>query len=109
MRMKTKEDYIAKHKELWNWLSENPDKTKEDWPGWKINEHMDNNCFLCGYVDMVVGGGCFDCPISWGRTEMCTDDYPKLSYYLLYEGALKLKDKATYAKIIANLPEKTER
>ena len=25
------------HKKLWNWLAENPDKEKSDWPEWSIS------------------------------------------------------------------------
>ena len=42
---------IMGHMELWNWLSENPEKGKSDWPGWNYNggkyRWVDNDCFMC--------------------------------------------------------------
>lgn len=106
--MKTKEYYIKKHREMWNWLAENPDKEKASWPGWESNWYAENNCFLCGYVCKLENTSCKNCPLEWGITEECCDTLPVSSYYILYEGALSLKIKAEYAKIIANLPEKKE-
>lgn len=103
---KLRKDYIAKHREIWNWLSENPDKEKMHWPGWSIYESVPNNCFLCGYADATAEMSCHNCPIDWRRTEHCMDREPVLSYYLLYDEATTLKDKTKYAEIIASLPEK---
>lgn len=47
---------IKKHREMWNWLADNPDKHKEDWPGWEERSNdlfsaiEKNHCFLCGYI-----------------------------------------------------------
>lgn len=35
------------HKKLWLWLARNPGKTKSQWPGWKPDECVTNNCFAC--------------------------------------------------------------
>ena len=56
------------HKALWNWLAENPDKEKEDWPGFNELRYVpDNECFACQYV--WDGGGyirCHEyCPLIW--------------------------------------------
>ena len=41
------------HKELWQYLIDNPNKDKKDWPRWKSNggdiEKIDDNCFACEY------------------------------------------------------------
>lgn len=38
------------HKELWDWLSKNPDQYKDNWEGWKHNggqyEVSENFCFM---------------------------------------------------------------
>lgn len=104
--MELRKDYIAKHREMWNWLAENPDKEKMHWPGWKNNKRVSNNCFLCGYSDATGHRDVCNCPLDWLRTKFCMERDPKLSYYLLYDEATTLKDRAKYAKIIANLPEK---
>lgn len=42
---------LTKHRELWDWLSKNPDMDKRDWPGWKKYAIRDawtlNYCFAC--------------------------------------------------------------
>ena len=106
MVIKTKEYYIKKHREMWNWLAENPDKGKAQWPGWESNERAKNNCFLCAYIYKIEDDSCKNCPLDWGITEECLDNLPVSSYYILYEKALLPEDKVEYAKIIANLPEK---
>ena len=59
------------HKKLWNWLAENPDKNKTDWPEWKHNggevEKVLSNCFACDYVDKKELS-CDDCPLDWPIT-----------------------------------------
>lgn len=41
------------HKELWDWLARNPDKEKDDWPGWIGNGgeyyYVVAECFACEY------------------------------------------------------------
>lgn len=36
------------HKRLWNWLAENPEKSKSNWPEWK-RLHSDQGCFACDF------------------------------------------------------------
>jgi len=54
------------HKELWQWLADNPEKYKKDWPGWSNHAGAwnDPQCFACyGYT-------CDTCPCHWGsRTD----------------------------------------
>ena len=105
---------IDNHREMWNWLADNPDKVKSDWPGWeKHNDDIfqkkeENYCFLCGYISYSTYGDCYSCPIDWGITDMCEDVYPETSYYTSYCDAITHKAKTKYARIIANLPEKDD-
>ena len=57
------------HKALWNWLAENPDKNKEDWPEWEENggerPRILCGCFAC---ESVARKGCDSgsrCPLEW--------------------------------------------
>jgi hypothetical protein len=106
--MKTKEYYIKKHREMWNWLAENPNKKKEHWPGWELIGYIENNCFLCGYIFQSGDGLCKNCPLDWVITETCMGRGSEMSYYRSYELATILRQRSGYAKIIANLPEKKE-
>lgn len=42
------------HKEMWTWLAENPEKEKDDWPGWESNggeyPFAAFWCFACQYA-----------------------------------------------------------
>jgi hypothetical protein len=64
------------HRELWQWLADNPDKGKTDWPGWKrrsedpeIDEAYRHAscCFscLCAGFEKILRT-CRKCPCDWG-------------------------------------------
>lgn len=48
-----KSEYQKLHRELWQWLADNPDKEKINWPRWEGNgdnvEIVMTRCFPCGY------------------------------------------------------------
>jgi hypothetical protein len=96
------------HKELWNWLSLNPDKEKEDWPGWDYLSEPEeySHCFACQYADCIPEApACANCPLIWPSTDSshtsCTD-----SIYLEWKECIDLEQKSILAKQIANLPVK---
>ncbi|MDD3039782.1 hypothetical protein [Bacteroides sp.] len=82
---------LTKHRELWNWLADNPGQFKEDWPGWYDIEdydpeiYPDNNCFACQYSKehrLATGKYAYDfnpevceetCPLLWGTFRTCCD------------------------------------
>ena len=109
---------IKNHRIMWNWLADNPDKGKQDWPGWKMDYSdlfsvgAENFCFLCGYISNTPEEECFNCPLDWGVTKTCinTDTEP-VSYFGLYCIIMPehKKERSKYARIIANLPEKDDR
>ena len=92
------------HKELWNYLAENPTKWKEDWPGWKINggeySKVDSHCFAC---EFTICGTCYDCPLIWPSG--CCTNYSGL-YKKWVEEDINLKERTSLALQIANLPVK---
>lgn len=61
------------HRDLWLWLSENPERWKEDWPGWKSYRNIPYQlCFACQYTVDVIQHyslqrkiGCDLCPLEW--------------------------------------------
>lgn len=83
---KLKIDYKGCHEGLWNWLADNPKKSKNDWPGLKTIKsllekevlHPLNNpihfeghhCFACQMVGINEHGNliCRDCPVDFGDT-----------------------------------------
>lgn len=95
------------HKALWIWLSENPKKSKKDWPGWKINggkySRIANYCFACEFT--VVGGTCYDCPLIWPNRN-CVGSKDSASLFVEWESTDNLEERASLALQIANLPVK---
>ena len=53
------------HKEMWIWLSENPNAPKVRWPGWSRNggKYDDQlmDCFACDSCYF----SCHNCPLVW--------------------------------------------
>lgn len=127
---------IDDHKRLWNWLAENPDKNKWDWPGW------DNTNFEDGveeedykkYHDQTFKGdlikaNCFACESSIGIVETFdedSDDYIEIficplqircnklirqclnGLYIKWDDTKDLTQRSAIALQIANLPEVAE-
>ena len=67
------------HKDLWDWIANNPDLTYWEWPGWEQNggeykDLIDDN-FACDYAYTVSTNGkfidCRDCPLTqWSDLSM---------------------------------------
>lgn len=60
------------HKALYNWLAENPDKSKKDWPGFetlmdKFNLVIPARCFACA---TTLHPECLGCPINLSKEVM---------------------------------------
>ena len=107
------------HKELWNWLADNPDKKKNEWPGWISNNGLykcpENFCFACGYAlsDDYMEEDCEfkTCPLIWHNNENVHDDGNcwfncecNGGEYGSWEDAETAELKSWYARQIANLP-----
>ena len=65
-----------KHYELWDWLSKNPDKYKNDWFELDKNRgiRVRHNCFACQF-DLEAAGNktCVRCPIGSGKAAIEED------------------------------------
>lgn len=59
-----------KHYELWDWLSKNPDKEKEDWFALDKNKGIKvaNDCFACQFDDEITDCCCRACPLICDET-----------------------------------------
>lgn len=61
----TQERAIRWHRELWDWLSHNPGKIKQDWPGFKkFKFKVDADCFCCEFNN-YYSEDCEACPLDW--------------------------------------------
>lgn len=115
MQTHTKEWYIRKHRQLWNWLAENPSSWKEDWPEWEFNggnvATINHDCFACKWGK---GGGthhCSHCLFTWGPREddtceeIVAEGEFSDGYYAEWEDARNdLSERTRLAEIIRDLP-----
>jgi len=91
------------HVALWDWLSNNPDKQKCHWPGWKSNDGdhdcVIEDCFACDY-DPICPTGYFTedgCPLIWPQKSSCWNGSTLYHRYL--EAKLILTKKKIAAQI----------
>ena len=66
------------HYELWDWLSKNPDKSKEDWFTLENNyfKSAHVNCFACEFTLLTTGSEsskCNYCPLCENSSDDCLD------------------------------------
>ena len=110
----TREEAIRKHRELWNWIADETERqqdfvSKEEY----YYEHPEvtqplNLCFCCQYVDERSDYNASDClalcPIKWksGHCENFGTEYRE------WRHAEDWLEAAKYARIIANLPERSD-
>ena len=113
----TKKEALKIHQDLWNWLSQNPDKEKRDWPEWIINGgstiYCQNNCPACEYNEqresatMYCGSACI---IAWpagGGCQWINNTSHEIYNQWYYGKDPKLR--ASLAAQIANLPLRKRR
>lgn len=106
----TEKEYISLFREIWEWLSENPEKEKNDWPRWKINggdvEMCISDCPLCEWVNITYGNlkDCKDkCPIIWNNDSFC---HYTTGLFWKWTSVRNNEEKRRIAKEISNLPER---
>lgn len=104
-----------KHYELWDWLSKNPDKYKNDWFELYKNKGIRarNRCFACQF-DLEAKGNrtCTRCPIGSGKAAIEEDclgglfeRYTKAEFDYRIRKTSSLRDKVIeLAKQIRDLP-----
>ena len=107
---RSKKEAIRLHREMWNWLYENPvveDKSfneKWDWPGWEQVKYIDTYCFLCEYNSSHNNNYCRDqCILNWNSLNSCINEN---SAYTEWEHAKTIEGRKKYAKLIRDLPER---
>jgi hypothetical protein len=91
------------HRNLWNWLADNPDKRKNDWPGWE--KYIDPSdglwCFACN-PDGAANDCEHECPLIWPGG-CCVDD-ENFGLFNIWEGCNDIDTRFKLARLIANLP-----
>ena len=100
--------------ELWDWLTNNPEKKKTDWPGWELNggkiPKLLNDCPCCEYDDQHMthfDDYCEHCPLLeyWpgGNCEPDSRVSPWQDWIDVTDGELLIDEAKEAATEIADL------
>ena len=95
------------HKQLWNWLAENPTKTKCAWPKWEKYRGICAYCFPCHvHLEEADDDDCNkSCILKWpGDNCLSRTDNDRNGLFCRWEKAKTLKAKTRLAKQIRDLP-----
>jgi hypothetical protein len=100
----------TKHKELWQWLADNPEMNKEDWPGWKcsggtIEDTSGYECFACEYIGELPYSARCNCPLIWPDNHKveANDCMGRQGLYRSWENSTR-DTRVSLAKTIRDLP-----
>lgn len=111
MEKLTREEAVKRHRELWNWLADNPLiegrlSQKADHPKWgkewPLASEVENYCWCCVYDTQSGSRDCRFCPVSWLNETSCMYLYP------VWEWEESYTIRAAWARQIANLPERLD-
>ena len=111
----SKEELKQLHFELWDWLVNNPNETKNEWPKWEELPSVTDycSCFACAVVNNKEGNEynnrfCVGCPLQVPTNELTkdlSDDYicslvAATGVFDKWRDTEELSRKVEYAKII---------
>jgi hypothetical protein len=73
---RTKAQLKKLHRELWQWLADNPTKGKQQWPPFQKRKQPFAGCFACECAGIKNGVAlCHKCPCDWGgENVLCAID-----------------------------------
>ena len=97
------------HRELWQWLGDNPLMDKEDWGRWVDNggnvPMCDSDCFACSYnydrFDAITNEcDCSLCPLQWSGKDCTASEFRR------WERSRSDEERTRLAYAIRDLPVK---
>ena len=104
------------HRQLWNWLADNPDKSKSEWPEWEWNggkiQRMVADCPACEFASTKSDFECSICPVVWPGVDCQHKRKDMLAYDGLFstweitDYELHPRKRVNLARKIADLPER---
>ena len=108
-------DAKENHKKMWDFVVNNPEADKCEWPGWKSNggniEYVWNHCFACDVARKLIPPGenispCGLCPVKWEGGIKCLDKTSLWSRYIEAMEAEKYDEVKRIATLIRDIPWK---
>ena len=101
------------HRELWEWMANNPGSSKYKWPGWEalgVDGWQFYWCFAChtaGHTNEdFYNEMCSECPLEWGSKNPCGGKqrcHQNCCEYAVFIEASSKKDIREAAYAIANV------
>ena len=103
------------HVRLWNWLAENPERDKYDWPWWQKYGDVNSQCFACEAVAKIQNWAeahdvfiekqsCDLCPLTWGEYPHCQTQRGEGIFDRWRQVAYLPRSRASFARQIRDLP-----
>lgn len=100
---RTEEQLKALHVALWQWLADNPDMRKPDWPEWQERygrvAYAPHYCFACEAATTPMGKDCKKCPCEWGVVH-CDDNDAAFMKWVM--ATRNMEDRTKYALQVKN-------
>lgn len=107
----TKDEAVRLHRELWDWLSKNPNEDKEDWPGWKDFDEdkvrANIHCFACAFTG---NNPCRECLLVWPGMDCCSGEErgDNRGIYSIWGREANFDERTRFAEQIRDLPVRDE-
>jgi hypothetical protein len=127
MKKLTKEQAVAEHRKMWNWIADQLENGSTSTVGLlkeeycKINKfNLLEDCFCCEYARMQINNSnCKSCPILWGSEDNTDRFYCEYGnngemnkglWWIaqIYSFKHKYEEAAKIARQIADLPERKD-
>ena len=97
------------HRELWQWLYDNPSKDVCQWPGWDRNDldilrvEQWGMSFACYVVRGGIPHNCrYACPLDQKVMRGCRSGYKTKAAFVHWQNAGSVSTRKKYAKLIMN-------
>lgn len=109
----TREQAIAEHRKMWNWIADEIEKKNKVLGIWNLKDRYCEikgfelvlyNCFLCEYTK----ANCVNCPIDWKNDSAMYMCERNGGLWVKCRDAETWQEQAALARQIANLPERTD-
>lgn len=121
---KTREQAIAEHRKMWNWIADETERTgqrvtkREYMSKHGVNIYLPHYCFLCAYSEKQArkhrrtrSGKCDYCPLDWSSNALCPcldkqEENDLKGLFAQWELTSDIPRRVELARRIAELPKR---